>query len=137
MAPAAPTPASAEPALQPAAPPSVTIGARTSSSSSSVDDADAATDVTTSESDAPAAPVMKLHDYIIGKRVRSGVKTLHLMGACWRQPGRDYLVGEICGNSLPDPSKYTQICRNCFHRTLGSKLAISGEETPTTGASSE
>ena len=82
-------------------------------------------------------PIAKLHDYIVGKRVRSGVKTLHLMGACWRQPGKDYQVGEICGAALPDASKYNAVCRNCFHRSLGSKVALSGEETPTTGASSE
>ena len=80
---------------------------------------------------------MKLHDYIIGQRVRSKVKTLHLVGACWREPGRDYIVGEFCGSALPDSSKYTAACKNCFFRRLGDKVALSGEETPTTGASSE
>ena len=48
-----------------------------------------------------------------------------------------HLVGEICGTALPDASKYTQACKNCFFRRLGDKVALSGEETPTTGASSE
>ena len=47
------------------------------------------------------------------------------------------MVGKLCGSSLPEAKDYNAICKNCFFRSAESKMAFSGEQSPTTGDSSE
>ena len=101
-------------------------------------DAEATTDASSSSSPSPPPPpAAQLHDYVIGMRLRSKVRTLHLIGACWRQPGKDFIVGDWCGAVAPEPSRYNSVCRNCFVRPLQLKEPFAPEESPTTGSSSE
>ena len=100
-----------------------------------IDDEEEATDVPTSEDEVVAAALPQLHDYVVARRIRSKVRTLHLVGACWRQPGVHYVVGELFGTVLPDPSKYNPVCKNCFKRPEAVNSIFSGVDSPTTGSS--
>ena len=93
------------------------------------------TDAPTSAEEAPPAPLPQLHDYVVARRLRSKVRTLHLVGACWRQPGVHYVVGELYGNVLPEAAKYNTVCKNCFKRPEAVHTVFGGADSPTTGTS--
>ena len=54
--------------------------------------------------------------YVLAIRQRTRLKTLHLFGACWRVPGRDYTDFEVLSAVLPDAAKYNQFCNDCFKK---------------------
>ncbi len=52
--------------------------------------------------------------YIISISAKKGVRRLHLMGACHRLPGLDYVDYEVVGDKCPSSDKYDDYCRNCW-----------------------
>ena len=70
-------------------------------------------------------------------RTRSKIRTLHLVGACWRRPGVGYQVGQDFGNKLPPTSAYHTACKNCFMQPRLLDPDLDGVAFPTTGSSSE
>ena len=73
---------------------------------------------------------------MVAIRSRSKVRTLHLVGACWRRPGIDYASYVAYGPSFPDPSTYHTPCGNCFAKQLVKNLDLDGNDSPSTGSSS-
>ena len=60
-------------------------------------------------------------------------RRLHLGGACWRLPGKDYAVFvEGCEN-LPDSSAFHAVCKQCF--PLGVQSVVPDEEHSSSGSS--
>ena len=52
------------------------------------------------------------------------IRRLHLLGACWMVPGRDYAQWESYGRSRPAPDTYTTFCKRCW----GSRGGEPGSE---------
>ena len=90
-----------------------------------------------SSSDSPADPPPPLpHTYVVAIRARSKVRTLHLVGSCWRRPGVDYASYVSYGATLPDPSTYHAACGNCFRKQVVKHIELDGNESASTGSSS-
>ena len=66
----------------------------------------------------------------------SGWKTLHQVGACWRQPNLDYLVHSQHGDVLPEPAKYHAVCKTCFLKAEGRLPVADPEDSASEGSSS-
>jgi hypothetical protein len=54
------------------------------------------------------------HGYIISISAKKRVRRLHLMGACHRIPGLDYVDYEVAGDQCPSSDKYDDYCRHCW-----------------------
>ncbi len=52
--------------------------------------------------------------YIISISGKKGVRRLHLMGACHRLPGLDYVDYEVAGDQCPSSDRYDDYCRHCW-----------------------
>ena len=46
-------------------------------------------------------------------KARKEVITLHLLGTCFRVPGLDYVMFEYAGNTMPNQSKFDNVCKWC------------------------
>ncbi len=52
--------------------------------------------------------------YTVSVSRKKGIRTLHLLGACYRKPGIDYAVFEYHGLRMPRPHEYNAYCRSCW-----------------------
>ena len=68
---------------------------------------------------------------------KSGWRTLHMVGACWRQPNIDFEVVSEHGDLLPDPKFYNGVCKGCFVRPFSRLLIAEDNETASSGSTSE
>lgn len=57
--------------------------------------------------------------YVVSVVGRSGRKTLHKVGECYRLPGVHFKNYEVLGDSMPDDSSYHGICKVCFPKSCG------------------
>ena len=80
-----------------------------------------------------AHPEPQLGHFIVSIRQGSRVRTLHLLGACHRVPGKDYREWLACGGERPPPSAYTQACRQCWPQ----KFQIADDEDAGSESSSD
>ena len=60
-------------------------------------------------------------------------RRLHLGGACWRLPGKDYAVFVECGEDLPESSAFHAVCKQCF--PLGVQSDVPDEDLSSSGSS--
>ena len=60
------------------------------------------------------APMLVLQKYFVSTTGSARKRRLHLGGACWRVPGKDYATFEEFGDSQPSASMYHAACRQCF-----------------------
>ena len=74
--------------------------------------------------------------YVVSIQGKSGFRRLHLVGACFRVPGVDYLQYELLGPNLPSPSAYHASCRNCWPGGLPSGDGAGSEEATPSASSS-
>jgi len=74
--------------------------------------------------------------YLVSIQGKSGFRRLHLVGACFRVPGVDYLQYELLGQNLPATSTYHASCRNCWPEGLPSEDREVSEETTSSASSS-
>ncbi len=74
--------------------------------------------------------------YVISVSQKRNIRCLHLIGACYRQPGISYLRFECLGDDCPPPTAYDTYCRGCWsgdsHPSGGR---ASGDKTPSTADS--
>lgn len=52
--------------------------------------------------------------YVVSIVGRSGTRTLHKAGECYREPGVHYSHYELLGDEAPATSKYHKACKVCF-----------------------
>ncbi len=74
--------------------------------------------------------------YVISISRKKNIRCLHLIGACYRQPGVSYLNFESLGDDCPPPTAYDTYCRGCWggdSRPSGGRT--SGNKTPSTATS--
>lgn len=62
--------------------------------------------------------------YVVSIVGRSGLRTLHRAGECYREPGVHYSNFEVLGDSAPGTEAYHKACKVCFpkgeHECIGS-----------------
>lgn len=91
----------------------------------------------TSRLTAPQLPLVDaIGQYVVSIQGKSGFRRLHLVGACFRVPGVDYLQYELLGQNLPATSTYHASCRNCWPGGLPSEDREVSEETTSSASSS-
>ena len=91
----------------------------------------------TSRLTAPQLPLVNaMGQYVVSIQGKSGFRRLHLVGACFRVPGVDYLQYELLGQNLPATSTYHASCRNCWPGGLPSEDREVSEETTSSASSS-
>ena len=87
-----------------------------------------------------AAPQLPLENamgkYVVSIQGKSGFRRLHLVGACFRVPGVDYLRYELLGQDIPATSTYHASCRSCWPGGLPSDDGAISEETTSSASSS-
>ncbi len=101
-----------ETSLPPADGPTVTSGSASSSF-------EAPTEASVPNGTAPT------EGFVITTSRKRGLRCLHLLGNCYRQPGIHYHVYEACGTTEPDADRYDQICRTCWP---AGQIETSGSE---------
>lgn len=52
--------------------------------------------------------------YVVSIVGRSGTRTLHKAGECYREPGVHYNHYELLGEDAPSATKYHKVCKVCF-----------------------
>jgi hypothetical protein len=52
--------------------------------------------------------------YVISISNKRRIRRLHLVGACYRQPGVDYQEYQVLGDEVPEASEYDDFCRSCW-----------------------
>ena len=60
------------------------------------------------------APMLILDKYFVSTTGSARKLRLHLGGACWRVPGRDYATFVEFGDVQPGAGEYHAACRQCF-----------------------
>ncbi len=74
--------------------------------------------------------------YVISISKKRDIRCLHLIGACYRQPGISYLRYEHLGDTCPPPTAYDTYCKGCWSGDLhpmGGRTA--GDQTTDTADS--
>jgi len=56
------------------------------------------------------------------------VRRLHRVGDCWRVPGQDYLRFEVLGDTMPEASSYTCVCKFCFKKGSPADQGVGQKE---------
>ena len=79
-------------------------------------------------------PTVVLQKYFISTSGSARKRRLHLGGACWRIPGRDYADFTEHGDEIPGSGEYHAACRQCFPDGLpsssdGSSVTSDAEST--------
>ena len=85
------------------------------------------------EEDELHTPARVLHKYFVSITGSVRKRRLHLGGACWRLPGKDYAMFEEFGEELPDSSVFHTVCKQCFPR--GVQGDVPAEESSSSGSS--
>ena len=65
--------------------------------------------------------------FVISTVGRSGTKTLHKVGECYREPGVHYASYQVIGEEAPNPGEYHQACKVCFPRGGGESTSFPEE----------
>ena len=86
-----------------------------------------------SEDESHPLPPSVLQRYFIGVTGSAQKRRLHLGGACWRLPGKDYAVFIDCGEDLPESSAFHAVCKQGF--PLGVQSDVLDEELSSSGSS--
>eukprot|EP00972_Heterocapsa_arctica_P010865 1591772-Heterocapsa_arctica.AAC.1 len=76
--------------------------------------------------------------YFVSIRPGSGFRRLHLLGACGRRPGVDYLLYQFVGIKCPSTDEYHDWCRQCWRSggpatDYGSDVASSSSSSSSEG----
>lgn len=64
--------------------------------------------------------------FVVSKVGKTGRKTLHKKGECYRVPGVHYADFEIIGPGPPEPERYHQACKACFETRGGARRPLVG-----------
>ncbi len=72
--------------------------------------------------------------FVISLSRKRGLRCLHLIGKCYRQPGVHYRNYEVCGTEEPAAHRYDQICGACW--PTGDESVDDGEGSEMTESSS-
>ena len=86
-----------------------------------------------SEDESRPLPPTILQRYFISVTGSAQKRRLHLGGACWRLPGKDYADFIECGEDLPESSAFHAVCKQCF--PLGVQSDVLDEELSSSGSS--
>ena len=86
-----------------------------------------------SDDESRPLPPSVLQRYFISVTGSARKRRLHLGGACWRLPGKDYAVFVDCGEDLPESSAFHAVCKQCFPR--GVQSDVPDEELTSSGSS--
>ena len=62
--------------------------------------------------------------YVVSIVGRSGRRTLHKVGECYRLPGVHFKNFETMGESMPDAGTYHVICKVCFPKSCGQSFSL-------------
>ena len=65
--------------------------------------------------------------YVVSMSMRTGVRCLHLVGGCWRQPGVTYFKYEDLG-PIADASYYYRVCKQCWQGVFKGTAAEAEEK---------
>lgn len=80
----------------------------------------------------PAPLDIPAGSYLVSIQARTKFRRLHKIGECWRRPGVDFLLFEVLGQELPQPSQYNAVCHHCFNKGV-----INDDEASSGSSSSE
>ena len=86
-----------------------------------------------SDDESRPLPPSILQRYFISVTGSAQKRRLHLGGACWRLPGKDYAVFVECGEDVPESSAFHAVCKQCFPR--GVQRDVPDEELTSSGSS--
>jgi len=74
--------------------------------------------------------------YVISIRPRSGFRRLHLLGACPRKPGVDYLRYVQMGTKCPPAEEFNDYCKQCWRESVPVTALAQEDSDGSTSSSS-